>query len=66
MASPGLGLATEMSAQILTHALLEGHYVPAARVMGLIAVATSERDNDLLRCALQTFHLAFPDVQRKS
>ena len=33
--------------QILTYALLEGHYVPAARVMVLTAVATSERDNDL-------------------
>ena len=47
MASPGLGLATEMFHRSSQYALLEGHYVPAARVMVLTAVATSERDNDL-------------------
>ncbi len=50
----------------LTHALLEGYYVPAARVMTLAATATTERDNALLRYALQTLHLCFPEFERDS
>lgn len=37
----------------LAHALLEGQFVPAARVMELTASASTPQENDLLRFALK-------------
>lgn len=51
--------------QVLTRAFLEGHYVPAARVMVLSATATSESGNELLRYAIQTLHMAFSEFHRQ-
>ena len=52
--------------KILTHALLEGEFVPAARVMVMTANASTRQDNDLLRFALKDIHEMYPHIERES
>ena len=52
--------------KILTHALLEGQFVPAARVLEMTATASTTRDNELLQFALKTLHETYPHIERDS
>ena len=52
--------------KILTHALLEGQFVPAARVMVMTANASNPRENDLLRFALKDIHEMCSHIERDS
>ena len=52
--------------KILTHALLEGQFVPAARVLEMTATASTTRENELLQFALKTLHATYPHIERDS
>ena len=52
--------------KILTHALLEGQFVPAARVLELTSTASTPSENDLLRLALKNLHEMHPHIERES
>ena len=52
--------------QILTHALLEGQYVSAARVLVLAANASTPHENDLLRFALEKLHPLYPSIKKEN
>ena len=52
--------------KILNMALLEGQYIPAARVIVLTTNANFFRGNDLLRTALDTIHDLYSHVQKDS
>ena len=50
--------------KILTHALLEGQFVPAARVLELAATASTPQENDILLFALKNPHEMYPNIER--
>ena len=50
--------------QVLTQALLDGQYVPAARVLVMTAQASSPADNDLLRFALKNIHTLYQHIPK--
>ncbi len=52
--------------QILTQALFDGQYVPAARVLVMTCQASSQVDNDLLRFALKTIHTLYEHIPKAS
>ena len=52
--------------KILTHAFLEGQYVPAARVVVMTRNATTPRGNDLLRFALKEIHELYSHIEKGS
>ncbi len=52
--------------KILTLALLEGQYVPAARVIVMTTNASSPRGNDLLRTALRDIHELYSHIDKDS
>ena len=52
--------------KILTHAFLEGQYVPAARVVVMTRNATTPRGNDILRFALEEIHELYSHIEKES
>ena len=52
--------------KILTHAFLEGQYVPAARVIVMTRNASTPRGNDLLRFALKEIHELYSHIEHGS
>ena len=52
--------------KILTHAFLEGQYVPAARVVVMTRNAATPRGNDLLRFALKEIHELYSHIEKGS
>ena len=50
--------------QILTQALLDGQYVPAARVLVMTAKATTPAENALLKFALKDIHSLYSHFER--
>ena len=52
--------------KILTHAFLEGQYIPAARVVVMTRNATTPRGNDILRFALAEIHELYSHIEKKS
>ncbi len=52
--------------EILTQALLDGQYVPAARVLVMTDKATTQADNDLLKFALKDIHTLYSHIEKVS
>ena len=52
--------------QILTQALLDGQYVPAARVLVMTEKATTQAENDLLKFALKDIHTLYSHFEKAS
>lgn len=50
--------------QLLTHAFLEGQYVPAARAMVLSSSASTPHEDELFRFALQSVHSLYPTIKK--
>lgn len=48
------------------HSLLEGQYVPAARVLFLTANASNPSEDELLRFALKAMHSLYPSIKKET